>query len=83
MNHMCQKVLYLLLVRPILEFGSIVWNPRQIDLIDKLHRHFIRMIAFKLNSWDVLIIEVKKQCKIPSLSMIDVILMIIYFYTKY
>jgi len=71
MNYTCLKVLYLSLVHPVLEFGSLVWNLRQTGLIDKINkiqRHFIRMIAFKLNVCGLPIADVEKQYKISPLS---------------
>lgn len=70
MSYTCLKVLYLALVRSVLTFGSMIWNPRQIDLIDKIdkiQKSFIKIIAFKLNLCSLPIAEVKNQCKISPL----------------
>jgi hypothetical protein len=75
MNIKCLKCLYLSLVRPVLESGSLVRNPRQIGLIDKIdktHRNFIRMIAFKSNLHGLPIVEVERQYKIfPLANILD------------
>jgi len=50
------KVLYCFLVRSILEFSTVVWNPKQINLIEKfgkIQQRFLRIIAFKLGKVDV------------------------------
>jgi hypothetical protein len=49
-NINCLRVLYCVIVRPILENGSIIWNPNTIYYIQKLERiqrKFIRFIGFK------------------------------------
>jgi len=51
-NPYCYKTLHFTLVRPILEYGSVMGNPRQTGLIDKIERvqnRFLRVLAFKIN----------------------------------
>lgn len=46
----CLKTLYTSLVRPILEFSSVLWNPTQIGLVESLERvqrKFLRFIGYK------------------------------------
>lgn len=48
----CLKVLFSSLVRPILEYGSIIWNPTtssHIQQLERVQRKFIRFIGFKRN----------------------------------
>ena len=45
------KLLYVTLVRPILENCSVVWNPQCVTYLDKINRvqkRFLRYIAFKM-----------------------------------
>lgn len=55
------------------EFGSLIWNPRQfrlIDKIDKIQKSFIRTNAFKLKLCGLSIYyysKVENQCKISPL----------------
>jgi len=45
------KILYFTLVRFILGYGSVVWNPHQTGLIDKIksvQNRFSRVLAFKI-----------------------------------
>lgn len=49
-NEQCLKTLYISLVRPTLEYCSIIWNPSQVGLMESLERvqrRFLRLIAFK------------------------------------
>lgn len=53
-NHL--KVLYCSLVESLLEFTSVIWNPKQYNLIDKLDkipRRFLRMMLYKLGQEDI------------------------------
>lgn len=63
MNIKCLKIVYFLLVSSVLELGSLVWNPRQtglIDKIDKVQRNFIKIIAFKSNLHELPIAEIER-----------------------
>lgn len=57
MNYTChtESSTFLWYLRSILEFGSLVLNPRHYGLIDKIQRTFIRMIAFKLTLRELLV----------------------------
>jgi hypothetical protein len=49
-NEQCLKTLYISLVRPTLEYCSIIWNPSQVGLMESLERvqrRFLRLIAYK------------------------------------
>lgn len=49
-NELCLKTLYTTLVKPILEFSSVLWNRLQIGLIESLERvqrRFSHLIAYK------------------------------------
>jgi hypothetical protein len=49
-NTMSLKVLYFALIRSILEYGSVVWNPYQLNWINKIERvqnKFLRYINSK------------------------------------
>jgi hypothetical protein len=46
----CLKTLYVLLVRPLLEYCSVLWNPTQIGYIeslDRVQKRFLRLIGYK------------------------------------
>uniref|UniRef100_A0A2S2QHF4 RNA-directed DNA polymerase n=1 Tax=Sipha flava TaxID=143950 RepID=A0A2S2QHF4_9HEMI len=49
-NETCLKILYTSLVRPILEFSSVLWNPAQVGLVESLERvqrKFLRFVGYK------------------------------------
>jgi hypothetical protein len=46
------KSLYCSLIRPILEYGSVLWDPNTSvasNMIERVQRKFLRMVAFRLN----------------------------------
>lgn len=50
-NTNCLKVLCCSLVRSILGFSFVVWNPMQnnsVDKLEKLQRRFLRIMAFHI-----------------------------------
>lgn len=70
-SYKCLKAMYFALVRPVLKFGSLIWNPRHsglIDKIEKIQRNVIRMIAFKLNLHGQPISHVENQYEISPLA---------------
>lgn len=86
LSYTCLKVLCFYLVRCVLEFGSVIRNPKQIGLIDKLdkiQKSFIRMIAFKLNVCGLPITEVENQCLLSPLGKKNVITLTAYSYRNY
>ena len=63
-------ILYYSLVRSILEFGSVVWNPIQVGLKNKIEiiqRRFLRMLAYKFGLVDKSVKDVAIIYKIPTL----------------
>ena len=48
----CIKILYCALVRPLLEYGSIVWSPFficHVKKLERVQRRFLRYIGYKNN----------------------------------
>jgi len=48
--------MFYFIVSSMLEFGSIIWDPRRTELINKIERvknRFLRELAFKINRIDV------------------------------
>jgi hypothetical protein len=48
----CFRLLYLALVRPILEYCSIIWSPyyiKYVQIIEKVQHKFLRIIAYKFH----------------------------------
>lgn len=48
----CLKALFCVLVRPIIEFHSVVWNPHSVlyhQQIERVQRRFLNFANFKLN----------------------------------
>lgn len=73
-NPNCLILLYLSLVRSILEFGSVVWNLTQVGLknkLEKTQRQFFPMVAHKINLVYKPIKEVAIKCQIPTLESDD------------
>jgi hypothetical protein len=63
-------ILYYSLVRSILEFGSVVWNPIQVGLKNKIEiiqRRFLRMLAYKFGLVDKSVKDVAIIYQIPTL----------------
>jgi hypothetical protein len=59
-NLSCLKVLYFSPVCFILEYGSIIWNPHQASLINKIEHvqtRLLRTLAYKTNKTDVASLE--------------------------
>lgn len=52
---MCLKSLYCALVRPILEYGSLVWNPKigLIEALERIQRRFECYIGFERRAYNV------------------------------
>jgi hypothetical protein len=51
-NELCLTTLFTSLVRPILEYCSVLWNPSQtglVEMIERVQRRFLRLIAYKRN----------------------------------
>lgn len=42
------EITLLLCTRKDLEFGTVLWNPNQLYLINKLQRNVLRFYAFKI-----------------------------------
>jgi hypothetical protein len=69
-NPLCLKVLYCSLVRSSLEFGSILWNPNQLQFINKLEkvqRNFLRFYVYKTNLFNHNTNEIAKFAGLKSL----------------
>ena len=63
-------MLYCSLVRSILEHGSVIWNPYQTGLINKIERvqkRFLRVLAYKSNRTDVSLEQLASDFNIVSL----------------
>jgi len=59
-NPLYLKVLYCALVRSLLEFSTVLWNPNQmysIDKLEKVQRSFLHFYAYKTNMLDLNINE--------------------------
>lgn len=84
MSYTCRKVLYFALR---LEFGSLIWNPRQtglIDRMDKIQRNFVRTMAFKLNLHGLYQLPtLSNSVKYPIQPKTVITTMMVYFYTSY
>jgi hypothetical protein len=65
----CLKTLYVSLVRPLLEYCSVLWNPTQfghIESLDRIQTHFLRLICYKRR----LILDPSLPCSSSTLSFI-------------
>ncbi|XP_046671000.1 uncharacterized protein LOC124361006 [Homalodisca vitripennis] len=66
------KLLYCCLVRPHLEYNSVVWSPHQQyikDNIEKIQRRFLRLVGVRLGFryLDVPVQEVSRLLNLPSM----------------
>ncbi|XP_054272813.1 uncharacterized protein LOC128993080 [Macrosteles quadrilineatus] len=73
-NPLTLIILYKTLVRPVMEYCSVVWSPYQslhIDILDKIQRRFIRLIGLRLgyHFQDVPIITLEKYYDLQPLSL--------------
>jgi hypothetical protein len=69
-NPICLKVLYCLLVRSSFEFGTVLWNPNQLQFISKLEkvqRNFLRFYAYKIMRLNQNIDEIANFAGLKSL----------------
>jgi len=60
----CLKTLYFAIIRSIVKYSSVVWNPSQIGLtnkLDKWQRRFLQMISTKLGMADYPLNVIEKR----------------------
>jgi hypothetical protein len=69
-NPNCIKILYFSLVRLILEYGSVVWNPHQANFITKIERiqyRLLRVLAYKTKKINLSLKQLSLKFDIESL----------------
>jgi hypothetical protein len=69
-NPNCIKILYFSLVRSILEYGSVVWNPYQANLITKIERiqyRLLRVLIYKTKKINLSLKQLSLEFDIESL----------------